>query len=68
MRGQLKLDPMAAVNDAPLGTAFTVSIDLSREGLTTGISARERAATVHALANSNVPERTTSSGPAMCFR
>ena len=50
---RLKLDPMVAVNDAPLGTAFTVSIDY-REGLTTGISARERAATVHALANSNV--------------
>jgi 3,4-dihydroxy 2-butanone 4-phosphate synthase/GTP cyclohydrolase II len=50
---RLKLDPMVAVNDAPLGTAFTVSIDY-REGLTTGISARERAATVHALANANV--------------
>jgi len=24
---RLKLDPMVAVNDAPLGTAFTVSID-----------------------------------------
>src|SRR5262245_18908110 len=50
---RLKLDPMVAVNDAPLGTAFTVSIDY-REGLTTGISARERAATVHALANANI--------------
>jgi 3,4-dihydroxy 2-butanone 4-phosphate synthase/GTP cyclohydrolase II len=50
---RLKLDPMVAVNDAPLGTAFTVSIDY-REGLTTGISAKERAATVHALANGNV--------------
>ena len=50
---RLKLDPMVAVNDAPLGTAFTVSIDY-KEGLTTGISATERAATVHALANSNV--------------
>ncbi len=50
---RLKLDPMVALNDAPLGTAFTVSIDY-REGLTTGISAKERAATVHALANGNV--------------
>jgi 3,4-dihydroxy 2-butanone 4-phosphate synthase/GTP cyclohydrolase II len=50
---RLKLDPMVALNDAPLGTAFTVSIDY-REGLTTGISARERCATVHALANGNV--------------
>src|SRR5205809_1807512 len=50
---RLKLDPMVALNDAPLGTAFTVSIDY-KEGLTTGISAKERAATVHALANLNV--------------
>src|SRR6185503_10208400 len=50
---RLKLDPMVALNDAPLGTAFTVSVDY-REGLTTGISATERSATVHALANGNV--------------
>jgi 3,4-dihydroxy 2-butanone 4-phosphate synthase / GTP cyclohydrolase II len=50
---RLHLQPMVALNDAPLGTAFTVSIDY-REGLTTGISAKERTATVHALANANV--------------
>lgn len=50
---RLRLDPMVAHNDAPLGTAFTVSIDY-KEGLTTGISAKERCATVHALANDNV--------------
>ena len=50
---RLKLDPMVALNDAPMGTAFTVSIDY-KEGLTTGISARERCATAHALANKNV--------------
>ncbi|HEX5643981.1 MAG TPA: 3,4-dihydroxy-2-butanone-4-phosphate synthase [Erythrobacter sp.] len=50
---RLKLDPMVAVNDAPMSTAFTVSIDY-KEGLTTGISAKERCATVHALANANV--------------
>ena len=50
---RLKLDPMVAMNDAPMGTAFTVSIDY-KDGLTTGISARERAATCHALANGNV--------------
>jgi 3,4-dihydroxy 2-butanone 4-phosphate synthase / GTP cyclohydrolase II len=49
---RLRLDPMVAANDAPMGTAFTVSIDY-REGLTTGISAQERCATVHALANRN---------------
>ena len=42
---RLKLDPMVALNDAPMGTAFTVSIDY-KDGLTTGISAKERAATV----------------------
>jgi len=50
---RLKLDPMVSDNDAPHGTAFTVSVDY-RDGLTTGISARERTATVHALANGNV--------------
>jgi len=53
---RLRLDPMVAMNDAPLGTAFTVSVDV-RHGLTTGISAEERTATVRALANPN-------SGPA----
>ena len=50
---RLKLDPMVALNDAPMGTAFTVTIDY-KEGLTTGISAKERAATSHAIANRNV--------------
>src|SRR5262245_50607984 len=38
---RLHLDPMVAANDAPLGTAFTVSVDV-RHGFTTGISAEER--------------------------
>ena len=50
------LEPMVADNEAPLGTAFTVSVDV-RHGLTTGISAEERCNTVRALANGN-------SGPA----
>ncbi|HXW49103.1 MAG TPA: 3,4-dihydroxy-2-butanone-4-phosphate synthase [Xanthobacteraceae bacterium] len=49
---RLHLDPMVALNDAPLGTAFTVSVDV-RHGLTTGISAEERTNTVRALANNN---------------
>ncbi|HEX3710151.1 MAG TPA: 3,4-dihydroxy-2-butanone-4-phosphate synthase [Pseudolabrys sp.] len=49
---RLRLDPMVAENDAPLGTAFTVSVD-ARHGLTTGISAEERCNTVRALANDN---------------
>src|ERR1700759_5258912 len=50
---RLHLDPMVALNDAPLGTAFTVSVDV-RHGLTTGISAEERSNTVRALANDNI--------------
>jgi 3,4-dihydroxy 2-butanone 4-phosphate synthase/GTP cyclohydrolase II len=42
-----------ASNDAPLGTAFTVSVDV-RHGLTTGISAEQRTNTVRALANHNM--------------
>ncbi|MGI9434436.1 MAG: 3,4-dihydroxy-2-butanone-4-phosphate synthase, partial [Geminicoccaceae bacterium] len=49
---RLHLDPMVAANDAPLGTAFTVSVDY-RFDTTTGISAEERCSTVRALANSN---------------
>ena len=49
---RLRLDPMVARNDAPLGTAFTVSVDY-KVGLSTGISAEERAATAQALAGNN---------------
>ena len=50
---RLNLSPMVAMNDAPLGTAFTVSADV-KHGLTTGISAEQRANTVRALANGNI--------------
>lgn len=50
--GRLHLTPMVAHNDAPMRTAFTVSIDY-RHGLSTGISAEERTNTVRALANPN---------------
>jgi 3,4-dihydroxy 2-butanone 4-phosphate synthase/GTP cyclohydrolase II len=50
---RLNLAPMVAINDAPLGTAFTVSVDV-RHGLTTGISAEQRTNTVRALANRNM--------------
>ncbi len=42
---QLRLPPMAAENRTSMGTAFTVSIE-AREGVTTGISAADRARTV----------------------
>ena len=48
----LQLEPMVQRNNAPLGTAFTVSVDYA-DGLTTGISAEERTNTVRALANGN---------------
>lgn len=50
---RLHLNPMVSANDAPLGTAFTVSVDV-RHGLTTGISAEQRSNTVRALANDNM--------------
>lgn len=50
---RLDLAPMVAQNNAPLATAFTVSVD-ARHGLTTGISAEERTNTVRALANGNM--------------
>ena len=49
---RLRLAPMVAENDAPHGTAFTVSVDY-KHGTTTGISADDRVATVRNLANNN---------------
>ncbi len=49
----LDLPMMVNVNSDPLRTAFTVSTDYVR-GMTTGVSAEERARTLNALANSNV--------------
>ncbi len=47
---QLRLPPMAAENRESMGTAFTVSIE-AREGVTTGISAADRARTVQVAAD-----------------
>ena len=43
---ELQLPPQASENTATFGTAFTVSID-ARKGITTGISAADRATTIH---------------------
>ena len=43
---ELQLPPQASENTAMFGTAFTVSID-ARKGITTGISAADRATTIH---------------------
>src|ERR671926_686441 len=42
---ELGLDLMAAKNESPFETAFTVSVE-AREGVTTGISAHDRAHTI----------------------
>jgi 3,4-dihydroxy 2-butanone 4-phosphate synthase/GTP cyclohydrolase II len=44
--GELKLDPMVRDNTSRGGTAFTVSIDAKVRGVTTGISAYDRAQTI----------------------
>ncbi|HNP81148.1 MAG TPA: bifunctional 3,4-dihydroxy-2-butanone-4-phosphate synthase/GTP cyclohydrolase II [Nitrospira sp.] len=48
---ELQLAPQAAENTATFGTAFTVSID-ARKGITTGISAADRATTIHVAIDS----------------
>ncbi|MGB2404885.1 MAG: 3,4-dihydroxy-2-butanone-4-phosphate synthase [Flavobacteriaceae bacterium] len=50
---ELQLHRMVSNNTDPLETAFTVSVDLKGNGVTTGISANDRALTVQALVNEN---------------
>ncbi len=45
----LELNMMVHNNTDPMETAFTVSVDLRGNGVTTGISASDRAKTIHAL-------------------
>jgi 3,4-dihydroxy 2-butanone 4-phosphate synthase/GTP cyclohydrolase II len=53
---QLQLPPMVHDNSSPFGTAFTVSIE-ARRGVTTGISAFDRATTVRtAIAENARPD------------
>jgi len=53
----LELNPMVPSNTALHGTAFTVSIDAKTRGVTTGISAADRAQTILAAVNpSSRPE------------
>ena len=47
---ELQLPPMVTENTAAFGTAFTVSID-ARSGITTGISAKDRAVTILTAVN-----------------
>ncbi|MBT8245874.1 MAG: 3,4-dihydroxy-2-butanone-4-phosphate synthase [Winogradskyella sp.] len=48
---ELDLQMMVRNNTDPMETAFTVSVDLRGNGVTTGISASDRAKTVSALVN-----------------
>jgi 3,4-dihydroxy 2-butanone 4-phosphate synthase / GTP cyclohydrolase II len=48
---RLALPPMTAVNEDAKGTAYSVSVD-ARDGVSTGISAADRARTVRVLADS----------------
>jgi 3,4-dihydroxy 2-butanone 4-phosphate synthase / GTP cyclohydrolase II len=59
---QLGLNLMAAKNEAPLQTAFTVSVE-AREGVTTGISAADRAHTIQvAIDPGSIPESLVQPG------
>ncbi|WP_260483062.1 3,4-dihydroxy-2-butanone-4-phosphate synthase [Sphingomicrobium flavum] len=59
---QLGLEPMARVNRESMGTAFTVSIE-AREGVTTGISAADRARTISvAIDGSKGPDDIVTPG------
>ncbi len=49
---ELGLDLMAAKNESPFQTAFTVSVE-AREGITTGISAHDRARTIQVAIDPN---------------
>jgi len=48
---ELKLEMMVGTNSDPMETAFTVSVDLKGHGVTTGISALDRAKAVKAFTN-----------------
>ena len=50
---ELELHAMVTNNTDAMETAFTVSVDLRGKGVTTGISAQDRAKTVQALVSAN---------------
>ncbi|MFA4829032.1 MAG: 3,4-dihydroxy-2-butanone-4-phosphate synthase, partial [Thermodesulfovibrionales bacterium] len=59
---ELKLQMMTDDNTSPFGTAFTVSIE-SKKGVTTGISASDRATTILTAINPNTkPEDISKPG------
>jgi 3,4-dihydroxy 2-butanone 4-phosphate synthase/GTP cyclohydrolase II len=59
---QLGLSMMVAENRAPMGTAFTVSID-ARHGIGSGVSAQDRARTIEAVMRPDAgPEQIVTPG------
>ena len=63
----LRLGPMTQENTSRFGTAFTESIE-AREGVTTGISAADRAHTIRVAIDPGVDGARTWRGRGMCFR
>jgi len=60
---ELELELMVGHSTDPLGTAFTVSVDYNGKGVTTGISAKDRAVTVNSLiAGDTKPYQLTRPG------
>tara|TARA_X000000368_G_scaffold353815_1_gene295086 strand:+ start:2085 stop:3221 length:1137 start_codon:yes stop_codon:yes gene_type:complete len=57
---RLGLNLMVGTNTDPQDTAFTVSIDLKGNGVTTGISVSDRAATIKALIDKNTKPKQFS--------
>ena len=57
---RLDLNLMVGTNTDPQDTAFTVSIDLKGNGVTTGISVSDRAATIKALIDKNTKPKQFS--------
>lgn len=57
---ELNLNLMVGLNTDPLGTAFTISVDYNGKGVTTGISAKDRAITVKALTDKDTKPHNLS--------
>lgn len=60
MSKKLGLNLMVGTNTDPQDTAFTVSVDLKGNGVTTGISVSDRAATIKALIDKNTKPKQFS--------
>jgi 3,4-dihydroxy 2-butanone 4-phosphate synthase/GTP cyclohydrolase II len=65
---ELKIAMMVSDNTAPLGTAFTVTVD-ARRGVTTGTSAHDRAVTIRTMVDPHTsPEDLTRPGHVLPLR